>query len=213
MFMKKKKAQDTDSQESTDQHQPHDKLVKTILSDVGAAKDVLSLYLPKEVLAVIDLNQLALQKDTFIDDENRAYAVDLLYKTRIQGKDAYIWMLIEHFRDADYWTPVRLFHYIGIIWTHLRKYSKSKNLPLIYPLVIFNGDRPYTYSLNLIDLIEPDEAKEIFRNLFTRPFNIIDLPSIEDGVLKKQLQGHVQGIALLMTLSTKSFLNRLKVSL
>ena len=159
--MKNRKKQPTkDASSKRPQHHPHDKLVKTILSDVSAAKDVLSLYLPKEVLAVVDLNHLALQKDSFIDDENRAYAVDLLYKTRIQENDAYIWVLIEHLRNADYWTPVRLFHYVGIIWTHVRKYAKSKTLPLIYPLVIFNGDRPYTHSLNLIDLIEPKEAKE-----------------------------------------------------
>jgi hypothetical protein len=34
----------------------------------------------------MDLNHLVLQKDSFIDDEDRASAVDLLYKTTIRNE-------------------------------------------------------------------------------------------------------------------------------
>ncbi|TAK77201.1 MAG: transposase, partial [Gammaproteobacteria bacterium] len=62
-------------------HQPHDHLVKKLLSNPATARDILSLYLPHDVLTAVDLNCLELQRDSFIDDEHRAFAVDLLYKT------------------------------------------------------------------------------------------------------------------------------------
>lgn len=42
---------------------PHDRLVKKLLSHPDIAKDILSLYLPPEVLTCIDLNNLQLQRD------------------------------------------------------------------------------------------------------------------------------------------------------
>lgn len=172
-------------------HQPHDKLVKRMLSNPEAAKDILSLYLPKEVLDIVDLNYLEMQKDSFIDDEHRAYAVDILYKTRFQNEEGYIWVLLEHQRKSDVWMPVRIFKYIAIIWDHLRKSGQSDSIPLVYPLVVYNGDKPYNHSLTLSDLIKPDQSKEIFNTLFTSPFTLIDLPAIDDNILRKQAQDGV----------------------
>jgi predicted transposase/invertase (TIGR01784 family) len=181
-------------------HQPHDKIVKRMLSNPDAARDILSLYLPQEILAIVDLNHLELQKDSFIDDEHRAYAADLLYKTSCQDKEGYIWVLLEHQRESDYWMPLRLFKYMGMIWDHVRQSSQSQYLPLVYPLVIFNGDAPYAHSLKLIDLIQPEASKSIFSQLFMNPFTLIDLPAIKDDSLRQLAQKSLKGVALLMTL-------------
>jgi len=66
--------------------------------------------------------------------------------------------------------------------------------------VVYNGDKPYSHSLTLSDLIKPNQSKEIFSTLFTSPFPLIDLPAIEDDVLRNQAQHSVRGVALLMAL-------------
>ena len=78
--------------------------------------------------------------------------------------------------------------------------SKSESVPLIYPLVIYNGSQPYAHSLTLSDLIEPEASRKIFSRLFTEPFCLIDLAIIEDESLRKSAQDRVKGIALLMAL-------------
>jgi recombination-promoting nuclease RpnB len=185
---------------SSSVHQPHDRLVKKLLSDPTTAHDILSLYLPKNVLDVVNLNNLELQRDSFIDDEHHAFAVDLLYKTTLQNEEGYIWILIEHQRKSDHWMPLRLFKYIAIIWDHLRATSKLTYLPLVYPLVLFNGNQAYIHSLNLMDLIEPAASKDIFKDMFTRPFCLIDLAAIQDETLRKQAQNQIKGVILLMAL-------------
>lgn len=194
-YFLKKKNQDTQSI-----HQPHDKLVKKLLSNPAAARDILSLYLPKNVLEITDLDHLELQKDSFIDDEHRAYAVDLLYKTTFQNEAGYIWILLEHQRKSDFWMPVRLFKYIAMIWDHVRKSGNLTSIPLIYPMIIYNGEQPYAHSLTLSELIESDASREIFSHLFTKPFCLVDLAVIEDETLRKSTQDNVKGIALLMAL-------------
>lgn len=181
-------------------HQPHDKLIKKLLSNVGMARDILSLYLPSEVLKIVDLNHLDLQRDSFIDDEHRVFAVDLLFKTKCQNEDGYIWILLEHQSSDDPWLPVRIFKYIALIWEHLRSKSKKPTIPFIYPLIIYNGQRPYSSSLNLKDLVHPVESRQLFDILFTTPFQIIDLTQIQDDTFRKQAQNHIRGIGLLMTL-------------
>lgn len=190
----------TNESDSSGVAQPHDKLVKRILSNPETAKEILELYLPQDVLAAVNLNNLSLQRDSFIDDEHRAFAVDLLFKTTFQEEEGYLWVLLEHQRKDDPWLPVRIFKYVAIIWDHLRKTSKNHKIPLIYPLIIYNGSRPYSHSLTLQDMIEPEASKNLFDNFFKTPFCLIDLATIEDDDLRKKLQNHVRGIALLMTL-------------
>ncbi len=66
------------------------------------------------------------------------------------------------------------------------------------------GDKPYNHSLTLSDLIKPDQSKKIFSTLFTKPFLLIDLTTIEDDTLRNQAQHHIKGVALLMALKHAS---------
>ena len=185
---------------------PHDKLVRRILSNVATARDMLEVYLPEAVRDVMDLAYLERQPDTFVDEQHRVFAVDVLFKTRCKHthKDAYIWFLIEQQRAPDVWLPLRQFCYIGIIWDHIRKASntraKSTKLPFIYPLIISNASTPYKHSLTLRDMIEPEEAKSLFDDLFKTPSSIIDLAAIPDEELRTKLQEHVRAQALLLSL-------------
>lgn len=52
-------------------HQPHDKLVRRLLSNVATARDVLEAYLPDSVKALVDLSFLERQPDTFVDSQHR----------------------------------------------------------------------------------------------------------------------------------------------
>jgi recombination-promoting nuclease RpnA len=185
---------------------PHDKLVRRLLSNITTAREILEAYLPVEVKQLIDLDYLERQPDSFVDAQHRFLEVDILFKTRskITGEDCHIWVLIEQQRQPDVWLPLRLFCYLGIIWDHIRKASKTRaksaKLPFIYPLVISNASRPYKHSLTLRDLIAPEAAKPLFDKLFNTPSQLIDLAAIPDEKLRAQLQGQVQAQALLLSL-------------
>jgi predicted transposase YdaD len=185
---------------------PHDKLVRRLLTNVATAREVLEVYLPPEVRALVDLNYLERQPDTFVDSQHRMHEVDILFKTRFKKtkKDAYIWFLIEQQRDPDVWLPLRSFCYIAVIWDNLRKRyksrSKSVEIPFIYPLIISNASKPYHHSLSLRDMIKPEEAKPLFDNLFKTPLQLIDLAAIADEEFRTKLQEQVRAQALLLSL-------------
>jgi predicted transposase YdaD len=195
----------TNNEKSPVDH-PHDKVVRRLLSNIATAREVLEVYLPPEVRALVDLNHLERQPDTFVDSQHRMHEVDILFKTRCKttGKDVYIWVLIEQQRDPDVWLPLRSFCYIAVIWDNLRKRyksrSKSVKIPFIYPLIISNASKPYGHSLTLRDMIEPEEAKPLFDNLFKTPLQLIDLAAIADEEFRTKLQEQVRAQALLLSL-------------
>ena len=155
---------------------------------------------------LLDLNYLERQPDTFVDSQHRQHEVDALFKTRYQTtkKDVYIWVLIEQQRQPDVWLPLRMFCYLAVIWDNLRKKTssraKSVKIPFIYPLIISNASKPYRHSLTLRDMIEPEEAKPLFDQLFKTPIQLIDLAAIPDEALRSKLQEHVRAQALLLSL-------------
>ena len=67
-------------------HNPHDKIVKSTLTNIELAKKFFALYLLPSLKKDIKLNTLKLQKGTFVDKELREHLTDLLYKVKIGNK-------------------------------------------------------------------------------------------------------------------------------
>ena len=60
---------------------PHDAFFKQYLGYPHVAADFLRQHLPAEVVQLLDLTQLQLQKDSFVDEQLRSHFSDLVYRT------------------------------------------------------------------------------------------------------------------------------------
>ena len=60
---------------------PHDLFFKQYLSHPVAAADFLRNHLPATVVSLVDLTQLTLAKDSFVDEQLRNHLSDLVYRT------------------------------------------------------------------------------------------------------------------------------------
>ena len=109
----------------------HDRLFKEIWSDREAAADFLSRYLPEGVRALIEPNTVELCKDSFVAADLREYFSDLLYRVSINGRDGYLYLLLEHKSWAPALVALQLLGYIKGIW---ELHVKQAGLPL--PVVI-----------------------------------------------------------------------------
>lgn len=75
---------------------PQDKFFRETMGNVSTAKEFLHHYLPKNILQVIDLDTIEVQKDSFINKEFKDYFSDLVFRVVISGKEGYISFLFEH---------------------------------------------------------------------------------------------------------------------
>ena len=154
----------------------HDALVKKALENPVTAQEFLDEYLPDKFKAYIDLSSLTIEKESYVEDSLKKRLSDIVYKVNTKdNRQAFIYCLCEHQSTSDYRIAFRLWHYSLLL---LERHNKGKDkLPIILPLVIYNGKGKYTAPRNLWDLFDnPLLAREIM----TGDYNLIDLYSMRD---------------------------------
>jgi predicted transposase/invertase (TIGR01784 family) len=78
-------------------HNPHDRFFKEVFSHPEAAAEFFAAFLPKEIVALLDISKLEPIKDSFIDPSLQEHLSDLIYSVPLKnGSQAYIYALIEH---------------------------------------------------------------------------------------------------------------------
>jgi len=161
---------------------PHDRYIRSILSNTPVAREFFEKHLPPEVIKTIDFSTLEVRKDSFINDKLRLQVADLLFSVNFHGDPGYIYLLLEHASTPDRLLPYRMLQYTLSIMEHHLKKSKKKKLPLVVPLILYTGNKPYTYSTDFFELFEKE--KELARSTFLNPYQIIDLNKIPDETLR-----------------------------
>jgi len=172
----------------------HDQFFRTAMANKQVAREFLRTWLPAELCQVIDFELLEIQPRSYINEVRQESEVDVLFKTTIDGHEAYLYVLLEHQSKPDVLMPFRLLKYVcNIIDQHLKTHGKEK-IPLIYPTVVYHGKRKYPYSTDLADLV--DAPKELVDRYFLKPFQLIDLGQIDDETLKQHAWSGVMEFVL-----------------
>ena len=91
---------------------PHDRLFKAAMTDKRVAREFLETHLPAEILKIVALNNLNLQKESYIDEELKLSMTDIVFQTTFSNKPGYLYMLIEHQSTPDEMMPFRIYKYI-----------------------------------------------------------------------------------------------------
>ena len=126
---------------------PHDQFFKYALGQPQAAREFLRHYLPAEISATLDLSEVELVKDSFVDERLRAHFSDLLYKVKLRGgHDAFVYMLFEHKSYPEPQIAFQLLKYMVRIWETTQRW-KPGLLPIV-PVVVYHGEAAWTTGLD-----------------------------------------------------------------
>jgi predicted transposase/invertase (TIGR01784 family) len=166
---------------------PHDALFKRTLGDKEVAVDFLQNYLPDNILKEIDLRDIKVAKDSFIDKELEESFSDILYNVSIDGRDGFIYVLFEHKSYYQKMTPVQMLGYIVDIWKLYHKQTKNKKLPPILPILIYHGDEKWNLGISLSELIEAAPAP-ILNYIPDYKYLIYDFSGYSDPEIKGQIK-------------------------
>jgi len=174
---------------------PHDTFVKEVFSHKEQAEDFLKNYLPQDICRLIDFDSLSLVKDSFVDEELKEHFSDLLYEVQLSSRPGFIYLLFEHKSTPERFTGLQLLRYMVKIWDLYLKQNHEPILPVIIPLVIYNGHRRWMIKTNFSYLFGEIE-KEL--NKYIPEFNYLlyDLSTLSD----EEIKGRVILKATLMAL-------------
>jgi predicted transposase YdaD len=122
----------------------HDAFFKSLFSDPALAAQELRAVLPPALVASVDWQTMTPMPASFVDAVFHQRNSDLVYQGRFtDGGEAIFWML-EHQSTEDWWMLERVLDTKLMMWRRWRKlHPDARHLPVIVPVVVYNGLRPW----------------------------------------------------------------------
>jgi hypothetical protein len=171
----------------SNQPTPHDSVFRRIFGVPENAASQLRAVLPAGLAARLDLGRLARVPASFVDEALKWRYSDLLFTAPLDGRDAFVYLLVEHQSSADALMAFRMLRYVTRIWDHyLRDHPRARRLPVVIPLVVHHGRTRWTSPVRLLDLIDADPGakKEMEAYLPRFEFLLDDLAGVDGEQLR-----------------------------
>ena len=155
-----------ESQLSLRKRYQHDQFCKDNLRDLDRARKFLKLMFKPEIIDLLDLDNMELASESFLDEELKKLYADVLYRIPVKNGKAngvdsiVVFVLIELKTESDKWTVFQQAKYIIRIWDEeFRKAKDAPNfdqfrLPMVIPVIFHHGEQKFTASTELIDLVQ-----------------------------------------------------------
>ena len=137
-------------------------------------EDLLTGFVREEWVDQLDFTTLKRVNNSYVSDDLRGRADDIVWKVR-WGKDwLYVYILLEFQSTVDHWMAVRIMTYVGLLYQDLIKENQltpGKFLPPVLPIVLYNGDSRWKAATNIDQLIcgIPGGANPFCRTLILFP--------------------------------------------
>jgi len=136
----------------------HDHGYKRLFSHPEMIRDLLRGFVPADWIAELDFTTLEKYPTEFIDDRLRNRRSDVIWRVRRGFEWLYLYLLLEFQSGVHPLMAARVFTYIDLLYQDLirsRQLGKSRQLPMVLPIVLYNGRRRWTAPTDLDGLIEP----------------------------------------------------------
>ena len=144
----------SDDCNSTEINNPHDTGYKLILSAKKVFLELLQSFVEAGWTKQIDSNELIKVDKSYILPDFKKREADLVYQAKIKDQKVIFYVLIELQSTVDFQMPYRLLLYQVEIWRDILKSTTPKEagkkefqLPVIVPVVLYNGSNNWTTPL------------------------------------------------------------------
>jgi Putative transposase, YhgA-like/Domain of unknown function (DUF4351) len=192
----------------------HDAMFKTVFSNPVLAAQELCAVLPPALVACVDWSVLTLEPTSFVDAAFRQHISDLVFLGRfLEGGDMIFWLL-EHQSAEDWWVLERVIETKGMMWASWRRrHPEARRLPVIVPVVIYNGPRPWRAPRDMHALygLSAELGAALGPHVLSCTLIIDDLCAVDDEALRSRRMDASGRLSLfaLARAARKDFLDRL----
>ncbi|MEJ0036046.1 MAG: Rpn family recombination-promoting nuclease/putative transposase [Gammaproteobacteria bacterium] len=143
----------------------HDHSYKLLFSHPEMVRDLLEGFVCGEWIARLDLGTLERVSGAYVDDDLRARASDIVWRARCGER--YVYISIEFQSTVEQAMALRVFSYVILLYQELHREKKDcpdGRLPVVVPIVLYNGERRWSAPDNLGSLLgESPEGTEEYR--------------------------------------------------
>ena len=136
----------------------HDSSYKHIFAHSEVVADLLRGFVHEDWVEQINYATLERVSGSYVADDLRDRADDIVWRVKRHDDWLYIYLLIEFQSRVDPWMALRIMVYTGLLYQDLIKsdtVATSQKLPPVFPIVIYNGEGKWTAARDIAELIEP----------------------------------------------------------
>ena len=136
--------------------QQDDASYKLLFSAPELVRDLIMGFVPDEWLHSLDYGTLEKVPGSYVADDLRHRADDVVWRVKAEGEWIYLYILIEFQSTVDAWMAVRMMTYVGLLYQDLirrKEVLPDKHLPPVLPIVLYNGDARWTAATDVAALI------------------------------------------------------------
>ena len=134
----------------------HDQEYKKLFSNREMLKTLLESFVPEPWVQNLDYDKAERVEKSFITKGLKERESDLIWKLGWKGDEVYIYLLLEFQSSVDYFMALRVLRYICELYQSLideGKFKKGQKLPAVFPVVLYNGDEPWSAPEAIAELI------------------------------------------------------------
>jgi hypothetical protein len=134
---------------------PHDSVFRRVFAVPANAASQLRAVLPPDLVGRLDLGRLAPVPGSFVDEALKWRHSDVLFTAPLEGRDAFVYVLVEHQSRDDPLMAYRMLRYVTRIWDQYeREHPGARRLPAVIPLVVYQGAGRWSSPVQLLDVID-----------------------------------------------------------
>lgn len=141
--------------------------------------------LPEEIVKRIDFKTLRMAPGNFVGKALRNRRSDVLYEARMGGRKSLFYIHLEHQRSPNKKMAFRMLVYTVHIWEQFEAQYPKKDLPLIFPMVVYQGKRKWSAPKNVHDLLDVPEYLKLYCPQMS--FELMDLSSLKDEDIRGEI--------------------------
>jgi predicted transposase/invertase (TIGR01784 family) len=164
----------------------HDRSYRRLFSKPRLVEELIRGFFDEPWVERLDFTTLEPADGSFVGKNLRAREVDLIWKLKTRkGRPVYVYLLLELQSTVDRYMAVRMMGGTAQLYQSLidhKALPRSGKLPLVIPIVLYNGSRRWSPAIDVAELIEPFDADaDRFRPVFK--YRLIDEGSYDLGEL------------------------------
>jgi predicted transposase YdaD len=149
----------------------HDRSYRLLFSEPRLVEDLIRGFFQDKWVGRLDFSTLERLNSTYVAPSLKVREDDMVWRLRLHdGRPVYIYLLLEFQSTPDRFMSVRMMGYEALLLQHLIKegqLTSDGKLPLVIPIILYNGEELWWPPLDVADLIEEiDPEADQFRPRF-----------------------------------------------
>jgi predicted transposase/invertase (TIGR01784 family) len=170
----------------------HDESYRLLFSIPRMIIELLRGFFGQAWVDRVDFETLERVNSSYVSPKLRRRETDIVWRARLKnGRPVYVYLLLELQSSVQKYMAVRLMVYVGLLYQDLIKrgeLSPGGKLPLVIPIVLYNGEERWWGPLQLADLIEEvDPEADLFRPSFACKLIDVGSYALDDLAARENL--------------------------